>query len=126
MDAQLLNVCKVQHGALDLLLAMLAERDRDFLPSKSAAWPAVVLGAETLRRAESAGAGDLAAIDAQHDALLFDWLVDASRQAGDFLKNLAEAGLRADTTNYAVLRPVLLYFKTKYPKYAEAPAGRKR
>ncbi len=56
---------------------------------------------------------------ADQDAALFDWLVSASGHhgAGDFLRSLAEAGLRADSFNYALLRPVLLQMKAKYPKY---------
>jgi hypothetical protein len=59
---------------------------------------------------------------AQEDSELFSWLVNAAGHgtgapAGDFLKNLAEAGLRADAENYLVLRPVLVLMAMKYPKY---------
>jgi hypothetical protein len=50
---------------------------------------------------------------AQEDNELFNWLLNAAGHgtgpaAGDFLKNLAEAALRADAENYLVLRPVLV------------------
>jgi hypothetical protein len=38
--------------------------------------------------------------------------------AGDFLKSLAQAALRADMFNYEILRPALLQLKSKYPEYA--------
>ena len=53
------------------------------------------------------------------DPELFAWLVAAHEHAGDFLRTLAEAGLRADAENYPLLRPVLLAMKAKYPKYAK-------
>jgi hypothetical protein len=56
---------------------------------------------------------------ANRDPDLFTWLSNASAHAGDFLKNIAEAGLRADPQNYPILRPTLLALKAKYPKYAE-------
>ena len=56
---------------------------------------------------------------AGEDLELWDWLRNARDFAGDFLKSLAEAGLRADADNYAILRPVLLQMKAKYPKYGE-------
>lgn len=58
------------------------------------------------------------AMTAQSDVELFDWLINAADYAGDFLKALARAGLRADDSNYPVLRPVLLVMAAKYPKYA--------
>jgi hypothetical protein len=54
---------------------------------------------------------------AHGDAELISWLLNAARDAGDFVKNLAEAGLRADGYNYPILRPVLLRMKAKYPIY---------
>lgn len=61
---------------------------------------------------------------AQEDGELFNWLVNAAGHgtgppAGDFLENLAEAGLRADYENYPILRPVLVVMAKKYPKYGE-------
>ncbi len=62
---------------------------------------------------------------AQQDPELFIWLQTAAGHfaperpaAGSFLRNLAEAGLRADWDNYPILRPVLLQMKAKYPKYS--------
>ena len=37
--------------------------------------------------------------------------------AGDFLKSLAMAALRADHENYPLLRPALLEISKRYPKY---------
>ena len=60
---------------------------------------------------------------AQEDnEVLFNWLLNAAGRgtgpaAGDFLKNLAEAGLRADAENYLRLRPILMEMIVKYPKY---------
>lgn len=48
----LLEACQKQHDALDLLLAMLAERDRNFFPSESAAWPAILAGNAAIAKAE--------------------------------------------------------------------------
>jgi len=57
------------------------------------------------------------------DPELWDWLLVASGAtarpaAGDFLRTLAEAALRADPDNYRILRPALVLLKAKYPKYA--------
>jgi hypothetical protein len=59
---------------------------------------------------------------AQEDSELFHWLLNAAGRgirppAGDFLKHLAEAALRADAENYFVLRPILVEMAVKYPKY---------
>src|SRR6267142_63762 len=62
-------------------------------------------------------------IEAQGDAVIFDWAVDASNGAGDFLKSLARAALFADHENYAILRPVLLRMKLKYPDYGMPRPG---
>jgi hypothetical protein len=56
---------------------------------------------------------------AQADPELYDWLLNAANFAGDFLKSIAWAGLRADADNYPVLRPALLVMKFKYPEYAQ-------
>jgi len=55
---------------------------------------------------------------AQEDSELIDWLLNAQMWAGDFLKSIAAAGLRADHENYPVLRPALLVFQAKFPKYS--------
>jgi hypothetical protein len=55
-----------------------------------------------------------------NDPVLMDWLHNASderRGAGSFVKFMAQAGLRADAENYAILRPALLQYKIKYPQY---------
>jgi hypothetical protein len=62
-------------------------------------------------------------VTAHEDHELIDWLLNASSGAGDFLRSLAEAGLRADGENYPVLRPVLVKMKAKFPKYAEPKGG---
>jgi hypothetical protein len=54
---------------------------------------------------------------------LHDWLLNAANFAGDFLKSIAWAGLRADGDNYPVLRPALLFMKSKYPEYAQHYTG---
>lgn len=41
---ELLSACKSQHRAIDALMARLIELDPTFMPSQSAAWPAVVQG----------------------------------------------------------------------------------
>lgn len=56
---------------------------------------------------------------AQEDDELFNWLVNASAQAGDFLRSVADAGLRADAFNYPLLRPFLLLMAQKYPQYKQ-------
>jgi hypothetical protein len=59
---------------------------------------------------------------AQEDSELIHWLLNASSYAGDFLKSLANAGLRADAENYPILRPVLVVMAEKYPKYRKGVA----
>lgn len=65
---------------------------------------------------------------AQVDPVLIDWLLNVQAYAGDFLKFLAGAGMRADEHNYPVLRPVLLKMKEKYPEYdrPHSPLGLER
>ena len=53
------------------------------------------------------------------DPELYTWLTNAHRWGGDFIKALAEAGLRADAFNYALMRPLLLRMKEKYPAYLD-------
>lgn len=59
--------------------------------------------------------------DAQHDPELTPWLLgilnDSPVEAGDFLKSLAAAAVRASPENYRILRPALLHMRDKYPKY---------
>jgi hypothetical protein len=47
----LYDACKAQHGAIDVLLAMLIERDKSFLPSTSTVWPVVMQANEALSKA---------------------------------------------------------------------------
>jgi hypothetical protein len=58
---------------------------------------------------------------ASNDPELFKWLDKAAVAGGSFVKTIAMAGLRADSENYALLRPVLLELKAKYPTYATYP-----
>lgn len=48
----LLEACKAQHKAIDLLLAMLAENDPTFFPSKSRAWQVLEQGYLAINKAE--------------------------------------------------------------------------
>jgi len=62
------------------------------------------------------------------DPKLHDWLLTVVNgnpkrriaPAGDFLKSLAMAGLRADPSNLTILYPVLLAMQRKYPEYDAA------
>lgn len=62
---------------------------------------------------------------ASEDPQLFDWLLTAAGHnqprpaGGDFVRTLAEAALRADWENYAMLRPTLLAMQVKYPDYSK-------
>lgn len=49
---QLLDACKAQHQAIDLLFAMLATLKPDFFPSESGAWAALVAGVAAIENAE--------------------------------------------------------------------------
>ncbi len=48
---KLLAACEAQHKAIDALMAALIGLDRDFRPTKSAIWPAVLAGAEAIDQA---------------------------------------------------------------------------
>lgn len=53
LEKQLLEACKAQHDAIDLLFAMLIKRDPKFFPSKSGKpWEAIVKGNEAIAAAE--------------------------------------------------------------------------
>lgn len=54
---------------------------------------------------------------ASEDEFLTPWFDGVEHQAGDFLKTIVAAARRADRENYAVLRSLLIYFRTKYPEY---------
>ena len=55
---EMLEALKAQHRAIDVLMAALIWKDKEFMPTQSSVWPSVVLGAETIRRAEGGGHGD--------------------------------------------------------------------
>lgn len=63
---------------------------------------------------------------AQMDAELLPWLLGIVNgiptRLGGFLRALADAALRADAKNYAILRPALLQIRDKYPDYRDAGA----
>lgn len=47
----LLQACEAQHKALDILMAMLIQRDTDFKPTTCPAWTAVVAGNAAISKA---------------------------------------------------------------------------
>jgi hypothetical protein len=54
----------------------------------------------------------------QSDPEILIWCLGVHNgNASDFLKSVADAAMRADWNNYPVLRPALLHFREKYPKY---------
>ena len=48
----LLAALKAQHEAIDILFAMLIERDKTFFPSKSVVWPLMLQGIAAIAAAE--------------------------------------------------------------------------
>ena len=53
LEKLLLEACKAQHDAIDLLFARLIALDPEFLPSKSGKpWEALLLAATAIKRAE--------------------------------------------------------------------------
>jgi hypothetical protein len=55
----------------------------------------------------------------QNDSELNVWVLNLRRLgAGSFLQSIGEAAQRADMANYALLRPLLIQLKEKYPKYS--------
>jgi len=56
------------------------------------------------------------------DRELLEWLSKAKEEGGDFVRNIAEAALRADWENYPLLRPLLMVMRTKYPAYEPSDA----
>jgi len=61
---------------------------------------------------------------AQSDApAIFEWLANAKQWGGGFVAAFANAALQADAENYALLRPVILQLRAKYPQYE--PGGAK-
>lgn len=65
---------------------------------------------------------------AHEDHELLPWLLGIVNgkpvPSGDFLRSLADAALRADFLNYEVLRPALVEFRARYPKYHFLDADR--
>jgi hypothetical protein len=60
-------------------------------------------------------------LDASLDPDLLPWLVNASQTretSHSFVATIAEAAVRADGSNYKLLRPVLLRLQEKYPVYS--------
>jgi hypothetical protein len=51
INVELLAAAEAQHDALDTLLAMLTERDKTFMPTKSPAWPALLQGNAAIKLA---------------------------------------------------------------------------
>lgn len=60
---------------------------------------------------------------APEDEELFLWLLDARHMGGSFVNAIATAGLTADDSNYALLRPTLLKLKDKYDSYGKDKYG---
>ena len=56
---------------------------------------------------------------AQEDDELWSWIFNCFRHAGGFLSTLADAALHASEDNYIIMRPMLLEFKQKFPKYSD-------
>lgn len=50
--AELLEACEAQQKAIDMLFAMLIERDSNFMPSQSAAWYALIGGNAAIAKAK--------------------------------------------------------------------------
>jgi len=81
-----------------------------------------VLGSRA--RNDRGGGGEM--IIATNDSLMYEWIKNASNpanNAGSFVRAIAEAALRADHENYALLRPVLLELRRKYPQYTQSLAS---
>lgn len=56
------------------------------------------------------------------DPELLEWLANAHRTGGGFVSSLASAALRADPENYAIMRPMILQMREKYPAYEPSDA----
>jgi hypothetical protein len=51
------------------------------------------------------------------DGELLEWLANAHQRGGHFISNLAHAALVADHENYALIRPLVLELRKRYPAY---------
>jgi hypothetical protein len=67
------------------------------------------------------------ALTAQEDKVLAPWIWGILNgkpvPAGDFLRSLAEAAVRADARNYATFRPALIHIALRFPQYDDPDAG---
>jgi hypothetical protein len=60
----------------------------------------------------------------QNDPVIQEWVLNLERfHAGSFLRSIALAAQHADSSNYALMRPLLLDLMKKYSDYAKAPWG---
>lgn len=59
----------------------------------------------------------IAQTDPEIGPWLFSILDDQPVKPGGFLLAFAQAAIRADAENYAILRPALRDLRRKYPKY---------
>lgn len=57
---EMLAALKEQHEAIDILLAMLIQRDQTFMPSRSVVWPKLLQGRAAIEKAEGKGQADAA------------------------------------------------------------------
>lgn len=51
------------------------------------------------------------------DPELLEWLANADRFGGGFVRSIAQAALVADHENYPLIRPLLIVMRKKYPQY---------
>jgi hypothetical protein len=56
------------------------------------------------------------------DPALLEWLANAEKTGGDFVRSIARAGLVADHENYPLIRLVLMALRQKYPAYEPSEA----
>jgi len=53
---------------------------------------------------------------------LLEWLASADQFGGSFVRSVARAALVADRENYALIRPLIMELRRKYPKYEPTDA----
>jgi hypothetical protein len=56
------------------------------------------------------------------DPELFEWLANADLRGGSFVHGIAHSALVADCENYALIRPLVLQLRAKYPDYKPSAA----
>lgn len=56
------------------------------------------------------------------DPELLEWLANADRDGGGFVRSIARAALVADHENWPMLRPFVLTMRAKYPMYEPSEA----